>query len=129
MFPTVNLYRSALMLILLLASILEVVGGCQRPSNSARRHADSLLVAPSAINASYLRATVRQWSVDWEDGARNITLDDLKYRYPISGAHDPPDSRILHVVALYIPANIVEKMKSNIAEKMKHISRPDKPKQ
>jgi hypothetical protein len=54
MFPTVNLYRSALMLILLLASILEVVGGCQRPSNSARRHADSLLVAPSAINASYL---------------------------------------------------------------------------
>ena len=37
------------------------------------------------------------------------------------------DSRMLHVVALYIPANLVEKMKSNIAEKMKHISRPDKP--
>jgi hypothetical protein len=36
---------------------------------------------------------------------------------------------MLHVVALYIPANLVEKMKSNIAEKMKHISRPDKPKQ
>jgi hypothetical protein len=190
----VNLYRSALMLILLVASMLEGVGGCQRPSNSTRRHADSLLVAPSAINPSYLaypdgreqltytidtdypadstisflstqlqnrrwtplrqdfldpdipssevrgwmqfedatrepRATVRQWSVDWEDGARNITLYDLKYRYPVSGAHDPPDSRMLHVVALYIPANIVEKMKSNIAEKMKHISRPDKPKQ
>ena len=165
--------------------MLEMVGGCQRPSDSAKRHADSLLVAPSAINARYLaypdgreqltylvdteypaestiaflstqlqnqrwtalredflnpgipssqvrgwtqfedraqdpRATVRQWGCDWEDGAHNIALYYLEYRYPMSGAHDPPDSRMLHVMALYIPAAV--------AEKMKHVARPDQPK-
>jgi hypothetical protein len=181
----VNLYRSALMLILLLASMLGMVGGCQRPSESAKTHADSLLVAPSAINPKYLaysdgreqltytidtdypadstifflstqlqnrrwtalredflnpgipssqvrgwtqfedrseepRATVRAWGCDWEDGAHNITTYFLRYRYQMSGAHDPPDSRMLHVMALYIPAAV--------AEKMKHVTRPDQPK-
>jgi len=35
----------------------------------------------------------------------------------MTGAHDPPDSRMLHVMALYIPAAV--------AEKMKHVTRPD----
>jgi hypothetical protein len=177
--------RSALNLILLLASIPEMLGGCQRPSEVARRHPDSLLVAPSAIDPRYLaypdgreqltytidteypadstisfvsehlrnqrwsplsqdflnpdipssqvrgwtqfedasrepRATVRQWGCDWEDGAHNITLYDLEYRYPMSGAHDAPDSRMLHVVSLYIPADV--------ARKMKHIGRANIPK-
>jgi hypothetical protein len=171
--------------VLLLASALELVGGCQRLSGGAKKHADSLLVAPSAIEPRYLaypdgreqltylvdteypaestvaflstqlrsqrwtalredfmnpgiptsevrgwtqfedasrepRASVRQWACDWEDGAHNITLYDLKYRYPMSGAHDPPDSGMLHVMALYIPAPV--------AEKMKHVTRPDQPK-
>jgi hypothetical protein len=63
---------------------------------------------------------VRQWASGWEDGAHNITLYDLNYRYPMSGSHDTSDSRMLHVVALYIPAGI--------AEKMKRIARPDQPK-
>ena len=174
-----------LLSVLLLASALELVGGCQRPSGTEKKHADSLLVAPSAIEPRYLsspdgreqltylvdsdypaestvaflsaelrkrhweplredflnpgipssevrgwmqfedatrepRATVRQWGVDWEDGAHNITLYDLKYRYPMTGAHDPPDSRMLHVMALYIPARV--------AEKMKHVTGPDQPK-
>jgi hypothetical protein len=182
---SLNLYLSALMLIMLLASMLEMVDGCQRPSNSAKRHADSLIVAPSAINPAYLafpdgreeltylvdteypeqstiaflstqlqnrrwaplsrdflepglgssevrgwmefedasrepRTTVRQWRVDWEDGKRNVTLYYLKYWYPMSGAHDPPDSRMLHVVALYIPAAV--------AQNMRHVTRPDQPK-
>jgi hypothetical protein len=48
-----NLYRSALVVILQLASVLEMVGGCQRPTDSTR-HADALLVAPSAVNSKYL---------------------------------------------------------------------------
>jgi hypothetical protein len=48
-----NLYRSALVVILQLASVLEMVGGCQRPTDSTR-HADSLLVAPSAVSSKYL---------------------------------------------------------------------------
>jgi hypothetical protein len=173
------------MLILLLASMLEMVGGCQRASDSAKRHADSLIVAPSAVSPRYLaypdgreqltymvdteypaestiaflstqlrnrrwtalredflnpgiptsevrgwmqfedasrepRASVRVWGCDWEDGAHNITLYYLEYRYPLSGAHDPPDARMLHVMALYIPAAV--------AEKMKHVTRPDQPK-
>ena len=66
------------------------------------------------------KESVRQWSCDWEDRAHNITLYDLEYRYPMSGAHDPPDSRMLHVVVLYIPTGVVEKMK--------HVTRPDRPK-
>jgi hypothetical protein len=173
-----------LLTVLLLTSALELAA-CQRPSDSAKRHADSLLVAPSAINPSYLaypdgreqltymvdtdypaesttaflstqlrnqrwtalredfmnpgiptsevrgwtqfedasrepRASVRAWACDWEDGAHNITLYFLEYRYPMSGAHDPPDSRMLHVMALYIPANV--------AEKMKRVSKPVQPK-
>jgi hypothetical protein len=194
MFRRLNLYRSVPMFILLIASISEPVGECQKTSESSKKDSESLLIAPSAINPKYLaypdgreqltylldtdypvestisfisaglqkrgwdalrddflnpgtptslvrgwmqyedasrdpRASVRQWACDWEDGAHNITRYDLKYRYPMSGTHDPPDSRMLHVVSLYIPANIVKKMKSNIAEKMEHISPPDKPKQ
>jgi hypothetical protein len=70
--------------------------------------------------AQELQANVRQWACDWEDSAHNITVYDLKYRYPMSGAHDPPDSRMLHVVALYTPAAV--------AEKMKHVTRPEQPK-
>jgi hypothetical protein len=66
------------------------------------------------------RTSVRTWACDWEDRANNITLYGLKYQYPMSGAHDPPDARMLHVVALYIPANV--------AEKMKQVTRPDQPK-
>ena len=171
--------------VLLLASTLELVCGCQRRSDTERKHSESLLIAPSAINPKYLaysdgreqltylvdaeypaestiaflstqlrnqrwialredfmnpgiptsevrgwtqfedatrepRASVRQWACDWEDGAHNITLYNLEYRYPMSGAHDPPDSRPLHVVALYIPASV--------AEKMKHVTRPAQPK-
>ena len=185
MFRRLNQSRSALMFILLVASISEPVAGCKRSSEISKKHSESLLVAPSAINPKYLaypdgreqltylldtdypaestisfisaglqkrgweplrddflnpglpssqvrgwmqyedasrepRTSVRQWASDWEDGAHNITLYDLKYQYPMSGAHDPPDARMLHVVALYIPANV--------AEKMKQVPRPDQPK-
>jgi hypothetical protein len=185
MFRRLSLCRSALMSILLVASILEPIAGCKRPSESSKKHSESLLVVPSAINAKYLaypdgreqftylldtdypaestisfisaglqkrgweplrddflnpgtpssfvrgwmqygdasrepRATVRAWACDWEDGAHDITIYGLIHRYPMSGAHDPPDSRMLHVMALYIPAVV--------AEKMKHVTRPDQPK-
>jgi len=168
--------------LLLLASALELVGGCHSRSDTERKHSESLLIAPSAINPKYLaysdgreqltytvdieypaestiaflstqlrnqrwialredfmnpgiptsevrgwmqfedraqesRATVRSWACDWEDGTHDITLYYLVYRYPITGAHDPPDTRMLHVMALYIPAAV--------AEKMKHVTRPD----
>ena len=171
--------------VLMLASALELVG-CHWRSGAERKRSESLLIAPSTINAKYLaypdgreqltymvdteypaestiafisaelekrhweplredflspgtplsqvrgwtqfedraqepRATVRQWGCDWEDGGHNITLYHLEYRYPMSGAHDPPNSRMLHLVALYIPANV--------AEKMKHVTKPDRPKE
>ena len=174
-----------LLTVLLLASALELVGGCHWHSDPERKHSESLLIAPSAINPKYLaysdgreqliymvdteypaestvaflstqlrnqrwtalredfmnpgiptsevrgwtqfedrseepRATVRAWSCDWEDKAHDITIYGLSYRYPMSGAPDPPDSRKLHVMALYIPAAV--------AEKMKHVTRPDQPK-
>ena len=174
-----------LLTLLLVASAMELVGGCHRRSDTERKHSESLLVAPSAINPKYLtysdgreqltyivdtdypaeptisfisaellkrhweplredflnpglpssqvrgwmqyedasrepRTSVRTWACDWEDGAHNITRYDLKYRYPMTGAHDPPDSRMLHVMALYVPAVV--------AEKMKHVTRPDQPK-
>jgi hypothetical protein len=174
-----------LLTVLVLASALELVGGCRWRSSTAGKHSASLLIAPSAIDPKYLaypdgreqltyvvdteypaestiaflstqlrnqrwtalredfmnpgiptsevrgwtqfgdasrepRASVRAWACDWEDEAHNITLYMLEYRYPMSGAHDPPDSRMLHVMALYIPAAV--------AEKMKHVTRPDQPK-
>jgi hypothetical protein len=164
MFWMVTPYRSALRSILVVASVLDVVGGCQRPSDNSKKHADSLFVSPSAISPRYVaypdgreqltymldaeypahstisfisaelqkrrweplhedfldpgiptsevrgwtqfedrseepRATVRAWSCDWEDGAHNITTYFLRYRYPMSGAHDPPDTKMLHVAA------------------------------
>jgi hypothetical protein len=178
-----KLYQFTLILIWLSAAVLEI-GGCQRSSDGARRHADSLLVAPLAVNPKYsaypdgreqltytidteypaeqtisfisaelqkrrwepLRedflnpgipssqmrgwtqfedasrepiATVRQWACDWEDGAHNITIYDLKYRYALSGTRDATDSRALQVLALYIPVAI--------AENMKHVTKPDQP--
>ncbi len=167
---------------LLFASALELVGGCQRRSDTERKHPESLLIAPSAINPKYLaypdgreqltylvdteypaestiaffstqlqnrrwtalrqdflnpgipssqvrgwtqfedrskepRAAVRAWDCDWEDGAHNITTYSLRYRYPVNGDED---SGMLRVMALYIPANI--------AEKLKHVSQSGKPK-
>jgi len=174
-----------LLTVLLLASALELVAGCRWRSDTERKHSESLLIAPSAINPKYLaysdgreqltymvdteypaeptisfisaelqkrhweplredflnpgipssqvrgwtqfedraqepRASVRQWGCDFEDGAHNITLYYLEYRYPLSGAHDPPDTRMLHVMGLYIPAEV--------AEKMKRVSKPAQPK-
>lgn len=184
MFWAVIPCQSALTFILLVASVL-VVGASQKLPDNAKKHAGSLLVAPSAIDPQYLsfpdgreqltymleaeypaestisfvstelqkrhwealrddflnpsiqsslrrgwmwyedasrepRANVRQWACDWEDADHNITAYDLKYRYPMSGAHDPPDTKMLHVVALYIPARV--------AEKMKRATKPDQPK-
>jgi hypothetical protein len=184
-FWRLNLHRSALIAILLVVAILEALGGCKTPPDSAKKHSESLLIAPSAINPRYLaypdgreqltymldteypadstisfisaelqkrrweplhedflnpgiptsevrgwaqfedrseepRATVRQWACDWEDGAHNITTYSLRYRSPMNGAHDPRDTRMLHIAALYIPAAV--------AERMKHATKPDQPK-
>jgi hypothetical protein len=174
------MFRALTALLLTLALVLVV--GCQRRSGTERKHSESLLIAPSAINPKYLaypdgrqqltytvdieypaeptiafisvelqkrnweplredflnpgtpssqvrgwtqfedqatepRATVRAWGTDWEDAAHNITTYSLHYRYPMSG-HDPADARMLHVVALYFPAAV--------AEKLKHATNPRK---
>lgn len=57
-------------------------------------------------------ARVYQWMTDWEDRTRDITVYDLEYRYPTSGA---PNRSELHVLELYIPAPTVAKMKRDIA--------------
>jgi hypothetical protein len=179
-----NLHRSAQIAILLVVTIYEALAGCKR-SEISKKHSESLLAAPSAINPKYLaypdgreqltylldtdypaeatisfistelhkqrweplrddflnpgipsslvrgwmqyedasqepRASVWQWACDWEDAHHNITVYDLKYRYPMSGAHDPPDAKMLHVVALYIPVQV--------AENMKDATKPDPPK-
>ncbi len=43
-----------LLTVLLLASALELVGGCHWHSDTERKHSESLLIAPSAINPKYL---------------------------------------------------------------------------
>jgi hypothetical protein len=52
-------------------------------------------------------AYVYQWMADWENGAHDIAVYFLEYRYPLSR---PPDLRTLHVVALYIPAKTARGM-------------------
>jgi hypothetical protein len=54
------------------------------------------------------KLTVRQWLADWENGTHDITTYALQYRYPTSGN---PDSKTLHVIALYMSAETANKMR------------------
>lgn len=69
------------------------------------------------------RMAVRQWMADWENRAHDITLYNLEYRSPSGAALE---SKTLRVVALYIPAEMVTRMKRETASKMKHPSEPKK---
>ena len=57
-------------------------------------------------------ARVYQWMAEWENKMHDITVYDLEYRYPASGA---ADFRTLRVVKLYIPAGTVAKMKRAVS--------------
>src|SRR5713226_9499182 len=60
-----------LLTVLLLASAMELVGGCHWRSDTERKHSESLLIAPSAINPKYLA---------YSDGREQLTyMVDTEY--------------------------------------------------
>lgn len=52
------------------------------------------------------------WQADWQNGRHEIVTYRLEYQCPDNLCASTRDLRDLHVIAIYIPAKLAERMKS-----------------
>lgn len=63
--------------------------------------------------------SVRVWQADWQNTQHEVVTYRLEYRCPENLCASTRDLRDLHVIAIYIPAKLADRMKSLTAGRSK----------